>query len=387
MIKLSDNANDRTEINELASWLQTYPKLTMGPLTQEFEQKFAAYVGTKHVIMVNSGSSANLLVVSALKLYNPKLTSYAYNYVIVPAISWATTITPYIQNSEFTTILCDTNKYNLGLDLNHLKSLVDKYHPVIIQTANILGFPNDYNEIKEICGQNDVILVEDSCESLGSIYNGIKVGNFGLASTFSFFYGHILSTIEGGAICTNDDKLAIILRMIRAHGWDRNVDKVTQSGYRQTHNISDFIASFAFYFPGYNIRPTEIQAFLGLKQLAKIAKFIESRRRNYNMYNTLLKKVTWKPNVDDHCVNFAYPITVQDRQKVVEALLHNNIECRPIVCGSMNQQPFYKAFPNKIDTLTPQADKIHHDGLYLPNHPGLSEADVELICKTINEVI
>ncbi len=269
-IKLADNVNDKNEIAELCKWLSTNPKLTMGEKTEEFEKAFAKYMDMKHAVMTNSGSSANLLAVSSLKWYKPN----HYHFVIVPAISWATTISPYLQIDAFTTLLCDCNLTNLGLDINHLEQLILEYRPTVIQTANILGFPNDYSEILELCQKYDILLLEDSCETLGSMYKNKLCGTFGEMSTFSFFYGHIMSTIEGGMVCTNSDKLNMILRMLRAHGWDRNINQIEQNEFRRNYEISDFQAQYTFYIPGYNLRPTEINAMLGLKQLEKLEKVL-----------------------------------------------------------------------------------------------------------------
>lgn len=380
-IKLVENANDINEMVELANWLYSSPRFTMGPVTEEFEKKFADYIGTKYCVMVNSGSSANLLAVASLKHYIPN----HYHFVVVPALSWATTISPYMQLGEFTTILCDCNMDNLGLDINHLKQLIDQYHPTIIQTVNVLGFPNDYEEIKQLCNENQITLIEDSCETLGSTYNKIKCGNFGLMSTFSFFYGHIISTIEGGMICTSDADLNILLRMLRAHGWTRNIDEITQRNYREKYDVSKFQEFYNFYYPAFNIRPMEIQSFLGLKQLEKIDNIIEKRTKNYELYDSNLTNVKWKPKFDKNCVNFAYPLLVENRDRIIESLTKNNIECRPIICGSINQQPFYKEWKYKKDTETPNADRIHKYGLYVPNHPLLKEDDILRICDIINE--
>jgi len=381
-IQLASQLNDVNERCDLAAWLYGDPQLTMGPLTKEFEATFASYIGTKYAVMTNSGSSANLIAACASKL----VSKSHYDFVIVPAISWATTITPYMNLDYNTIILCDVNMDNLGLDIDHLKQLCVDHAPSVVQTANILGFPNDYDEIKNICEEHKAILIEDGCETLGSKYKGTTCGNFGMVSTFSSFFGHIISTIEGGMACTNSEELYIMLLMLRAHGWDRNLPKEVQEKLRSDYGIDDFNAAFTFYVPGYNVRPMEIQAFLGLKQMEKLDQYIEARRRNYMMYDELITNVTWKPKLDIDCVNFAYPIMVEDRQKTVKALTDNSIECRPIVCGSMNRQPFFVNYQYKRETLTPNADKIHEHGLYVPNHPGLTEDDVKLVCKTINEV-
>ena len=145
---------------------------------------------------------------------------------------------------------------NYGLDIENLKELIEKFDPGMIVAVNVLGFPNDYSEILELCERNNIMLIEDSCESVGTTYNGEKVGTFGHISTFSFYYGHHMSTIEGGMVCTNDEDLNMIIRSIRCHGWDRDLPVHRQKTLRKQHNINDFRALYTFYYPGFNMRPT-----------------------------------------------------------------------------------------------------------------------------------
>ena len=222
-INLVENTISVDEIDDLCKWLKTNPRLTKGKLTDEFEKSWSEYNNNKHSLFVSSGSSANLAAFYAFKLSN----LLKNNKVILPAVSWSTTVAPAIQLG-YEPFLCDCNLSNFGLDLDHLKYLIKTENPGLIVTVNVLGFANDYEEILLLCKENNILLLEDSCESVGTVYKGKRTGTFGDISTFSFYYGHHMSTIEGGMVCTENDVLEPILRSIRCHGWDRDLSKETQ---------------------------------------------------------------------------------------------------------------------------------------------------------------
>ena len=217
-VKLADNTISEEEIRSLACWLQEGKQLTKGPLTREFEAEFAAYVGTKYSIMVNSGSSANLLMA-----YGLLEAGYLRNKkVIVPAVSWITTLSPFVQMG-FECFLCDSDAQDLGVDLNHLEALLKKEQPALLILVHILGHPNQMDAIRGLCERHGCLVIEDACEALGSEYKGKKTGALSLAGSFSFYYGHHISSIEGGAITLSDDKLYSVMLSIRSHGWSRDV--------------------------------------------------------------------------------------------------------------------------------------------------------------------
>lgn len=381
-IKLAEETIDKKDISALIGWLQTEPQLTKGPLTHEFEKKWSRWQGVKYSVFVNSGSSANLLALYSLiaggQLKNKK--------IILPAVSWATTVSPALQLG-FTPFLCDCNKRNLGLDTNHLEELFKKEKPSVLCLVHVLGFPNDMDKITELCNIYSVKLIEDSCESIGSTFNNKKTGSFGDLSTFSFFFGHHMSTIEGGMVCTNNRDLYVLLLSLRSHGWDRDLPTDVQQKWRKTSEVSDFRALYTFYHPGFNLRPTEPQAFLGIRQLSKIEKIITKRQENFRLYHHLIKNKEWKikPKEREIMSNFAYPIITKHLPRLSETLCKNKIQCRPLVCGSINKQPFWKNhYPPQA---TPTGDWLHDHGLYLPNHPQLSPNDIRRISSIVNQVI
>lgn len=382
MVHLAENTIDKEDLDYLIEWLKTNPHLTKGLKTIEFEKKWAKYIGTKYSLLVNSGSSANLLMVYALKEMGLK-----NNKVIVPAVSWATTVAPVLQLG-LEPIICDTDKNTLGVDLDYLEYVFKKYDPSLLIAANILGFPCDYNKINYLCGKYRVQLVEDSCETVGSTYRGLKTGNFGLMSSFSLYFGHHISTIEGGVICTDNDKLYNFLLMARSHGWSRDLPDSEKLALRTKYKIDKFKEFYTFYIPGFNLRSTDLQAYIGLRQIDKLKDIVSSRFKNFEIYQSRLKNSYWKinPPINEIISNFAYPIIHPKRDKIVKALVDNEIECRPLVCGSMSEQPFLKE-KCKIEKGLRFSLDVDRYGFYVPNHQFLTGVDIQRICSIINGVI
>jgi CDP-6-deoxy-D-xylo-4-hexulose-3-dehydrase len=379
-IKLVKDTITNNEIDNLCKWLSTYPKLTKGPLTEEFEQKWSEWQGSKYSVFLNSGSSANLAMLYALKISN-KLKN---NKIILPCVSWVTTISPAIQFG-MDPILCDTDIETLGLDINCLEKICKENNPACIMLVHVLGIPNKIKEIKDICKKYDVILLEDSCESVGSIVDNKKTGTFGLMSSFSTYYGHHFSTIEGGFVCTDDFELYEILKSIRSHGWSRDLSNETKTSLQINHDIDDFKNLYTFYYPGFNLRATDVQAFLGINQLKTLDERNQKRYNNLLKYDESIKNNYWKYKPSGFVSNFAYPIIHPLKNKLVEALTKGNVECRPLICGSMSRQPFYyKKYGFK---MYPFSDVIHDYGLYLPNNPDMSENEIEYVSNIVNSII
>jgi CDP-6-deoxy-D-xylo-4-hexulose-3-dehydrase len=381
MISLIKNTISNEEIDSLIDWLKTYPRLTKGDITLQFEKKWSEYLGVEHSIFVNSGSSANLLMV--YYLLESGLLKRG-DSVIVPALSWSTTLAPVIQFG-LNPILCDCNLEDLSVDIEHLEKIIKEYNPKSLILVPILGFVPNMKEIKDICDKNNIILIEDTCESLGSEYNSKKLGNFGLMSSFSTYFGHHISTIEGGMICTNDKKVANILRSLRSHGWDRDMDVEYYSDLRKKYNVGDFNALYTFYHTGFNVRSTDLQAFLGIRQLERLPDIVNNRNINYNLYRELISDDNWKPSQKENVFvsNFAYPIISKNRQSIIDNLKSNDIECRPLLSGSLSKQPYW--YENFGNIKLKNADYIHEYGLYVPNNHEMSEDDIIKISKTINE--
>lgn len=381
MIPLTKNTISNEEIDQLSNWLKTYPRLTKGELTIEFEKEWSKYLGVEYSIFVNSGSSANLLMI--YYLIESGLVKRGEK-IIVPALSWATSLAPVTQFG-LSPVLCDCNLDDLSIDIEHFKQLIKEHKPKALVLVPILGFVPNMDEIKNICDQNNIILLEDTCESLGSEYNKRKLGTFGLMSTFSTYFGHHISTIEGGMICTNDKKVANILKGLRSHGWDRDMDSDYASDLREKYNVDEFNSLYTFYYNGFNVRSTDLQAFLGIRQLERLPEIVDKRNDNYNLYRKNIKNDIWKPKEtsNNFISNFAYPIISENRQNIINNLKLNNIECRPLLSGSLSRQPYWYDNFGKIELKN--ADLIHDNGLYLPNNHEMSDEDILKICKVINE--
>jgi CDP-6-deoxy-D-xylo-4-hexulose-3-dehydrase len=342
MINLAQDTINTKDIDQLINWLKTYPQLTKGPMTIEFENKWSQYIGCKYSVFVNSGSSANLAMMYVVRLLLEEQNKNWNNRIIIPALSWATDLAPAIQLG-FVPYLCETDRQTLGVDINHFEYLCKTQQCKTAIIVHVLGIPAQLEKIQDICKKYDVILLEDSCESVGSTFNGIKTGCFGLMSSFSYFYAHHLSTIEGGMISTNDKSIYDLLKMVRSHGWDRDLDKQTQRTLRNKYQIDDFNSLYTFYIPGFNIRSTDLQAFLGINQLDNISKHNIKRHENFIKYQKMIQNNYWKisPKIDEEISNFAYPIIHPNKNKIVKALLANDIQCRPLISGSLSRHPIF----------------------------------------------
>ena len=382
MITLVKDTIDNKDIDRLVDWLKTYPRLSKGPVTSEFEEKYSNWLGTKYSVFVNSGSSANLLMLSTLKQGN----HLKNNKIVVPSTAWATDLAPVIQLG-LEPILCDSNMEDLSADLEHLEKIFQEESPSVLMFVSVLGLVPDMNKIVELCFEYDVILLEDTCEAMGCEYKGKKLGTFGKMSSFSTFFGHHISTIEGGIVSTDDFELYELLLSIRSHGWDRDLSVETQFKLQQDWDISEFDAMYTFYYSGFNIRSTDLQAYIGLAQIDNLNEWGKKREENFHLYNKLIRNDFWKVKSKPDCLesNFAYPIIHPKRDEIVKTLTSNNVEVRPMICGSMGTQPFYvKEFG---ELKLPNVTIIDECGFYVPNNPKLTREEVFFISDLINEII
>ena len=382
MIKLVNDTIDNNDIDKLIEWLQTYPRLTKGELTIKFEEKWSNWLGVKHSVFCNSGSSANLLMLWALVEANRISRD---SKVVVPSLAWATDLSPVIQLG-MTPILCDINLEDLSVDLDDLEKIFKESKPEVLLLVSVLGLVPDMIKISKLCKKYNVILLEDTCEGMGSECGNKKLGTFGLMSSFSTYFGHHISTIEGGLVSTNDTELFEILKSIRSHGWDRDASDDYKAKLRKEWDTSDFDALYTFYHSGFNLRSTDLQAFIGLGQIDKLDSICEKRNDNFKIYQKELKN--FRPYVwewaEDFISNFAYPVIaddVEERDEIIKRLQEANIEVRPMICGSMGTQPFY--MKKYGDNILFNANVVDKTGFYVPNHPGLSKDDIIKICDII----
>jgi len=290
----------------------------------------------------------------------------------------------------------DVELDTLNVSSTKLLEVLQKYPLKAFFLTNLLGFCDDIDEIKRICKEKNIILIEDNCESLGTVYKGKKLGNFGIAGTFSFYVGHHMSTVEGGAVCTDDDELANMLRLVRAHGWDRNLSLLEQDKIRVKHQVnSTFYSRYTFYDLGYNLRPTEVAGFLGNTQIEYLDEVIEKRNKNFlKCANGIYKYGDFfYPVRYDHIdfvSNFAVPVickSVEIRNRLVD-LCNNIVEIRPIVGGDITSQPFYKNHTKDYsgEFENPNAKLIHNQGLYFGNNPEMTNAEINTIIKIFSSL-
>ncbi len=360
---------------------------TMGDNVLKFEQEFADYVGSNHCVMVNSGSSANLLMVAALfYTSNSRLKLQRGDEVIVPAVSWSTTYYPLYQYGlkvKFVDIDLDT----LNFDLKQLEEAVtDKTRAIM--AVNLLGNPNDFTRIKDIIGKRDIILLEDNCESLGARYESKMAGTFGVMGSFSSFFSHHISTMEGGMIVTDDEELYQILISLRAHGWTRNLPK---------HNLvcdekSDdpFQESFRFVLPGYNVRPLEMSGAIGIEQLKKLPSLVSERRKNGKMLQTILGEhpdFMIQSEIGESSW-FGFSLVVRSksnftRKSLVVKLNELGFECRPIVTGNFAKNEVVKYFDSEVHGDLINADYIDRNGMFVGNHHYPIEEAIEQLAKVV----
>ncbi len=373
----------------LSAMIAKTPILSFNDHCRSFETEFSQWQGRGHSIFVNSGSSANLALIQAL-LNMGKLQPG--DEVGFSALTWSTNVMPLLELG-LRPIPVDVELDTLNVSSDTLRTKLEQTPLKALFITHLLGFCDDLEEIVQLCKDRNIILIEDSCESLGSVYNQKKLGNFGLASTFSFYVGHHLSTIEGGMVCTDDEELANMLRVVRAHGWDRNIATIDQKKIRSLHKVnSGFYSRYTFYDLGYNLRPTEIAGFLGTQQLSYADEIVEKRQQNFfTLAEKLYADDRYYPMRFDHLdtiSNFAFPLvckTPEIRSKLVAAC-KSKVEIRPIVGGNIAQQPFFTKHTELDAELRacPNAELIHDQGLYFANNPELTKAELQQLTTTFS---
>lgn len=345
---------------------------TMGKHVAEFERLFTDYVGSKYCVMVNSGSSANLLMVAALfYTKNPRLKLQRGDEVIVPAVSWSTTYYPLYQYGLKIKFV-DIDLHTLNYDLDQLEQAVTDRTRAIM-AVNLLGNPNDFGRIQQIIGKRDIVLMEDNCESMGARYQDKQAGTFGVMGSFSSFFSHHISTMEGGLIVSDNEELYQILLSLRAHGWTRNLPK---------HNLvcdekSDdpFEESFRFVLPGYNVRPLELEGALGVEQVKRLPKMVEERRKNGKLLQTALGNhpdiIIQREIGESSWFGFSLvirPGSTLTRKVLVTKLNELGFECRPIVAGNFAKNEVVKYFDSEVHGSLKNAEHIDQNGLFVGNH-------------------
>ncbi len=386
MIRLIKSSfyNEKDTKIQLCKFIKKTNRFSIGEETEKFENNFTQYQGRKYCVFVNSGSSANLAILQSLLNmgYLQKGDSVGFS-----ALTWSTDVMPLIELGLIP-VPIDCELDTLNVSSRTLKNAIKHYPIKVLLLTNLLGFCDDIDKISSICKHDNIILIEDNCESLGTVYKGKKLGNFGFASSFSFYVGHQMSTIEGGAICTDDRDLYIMLQMVRAHGWDRNLPKDIQKEIRVKHNMDrTFYSDFAFYELGYNLRATELQAFIGNVQLEYLPEIIKKREENFFTFSDEIyfEEDYYYPmryNHIDTISNFAVPVICRSKEihDMIIEKCRNIVEIRPIVGGDMTKQIFYRKYVGNNKSMS-NASLIHEQGLYFGNNPELTDKEIKTILK------
>ena len=358
---------DYKEILEIQKVIKS-GQFTYASEVKNFEKKYAQFFKMKHAIMVNSGASANLVSIASL-FFKKKRPLKKGDEVIVPAISWSTTYSP-LQQYGLKLKFVDVDFDTLNIDTEKLKKAISKKTKLIV-LVSILGNPCNIHEIAKICKDRKIFLMEDNCESLGAKYKNKYTGTSGDINTMSFFYSHHISAIEGGMVTTNNDELADLIRSIRSHGWTRDVKNLKNLGYSKKK-----FETYQFILPGYNVRPTEINAATGATQLKKLNNLIKERRKNFTLYQKIFRKNKifhiQKENGFSSSFSFVFIFKkkyLELKNKIYEDLKKNNIQYRLITGGCFTKHPVKKYFDYKIFNNLNNANYIHDNGFFLGNAP------------------
>ena len=377
----------RSDLDKIIEYLQQdSPKLTHGPLVKKFEEEWSLWLGVKHSVMLNSGSSANDLTMMAVReLKGP-------GEVIVPPLTWVSDISAVLR-AGLEPVFVDIDPHSLAIDTKKILEAITPRTRAVFLT-HVLGYNGLTDELIDGLKEKKIPLIEDVCESHGATHNGTKVGSFGWASNFSFYYAHHMTTIEGGIISTDDDDLYDMLRMMRSHGMVReSLNKATKQKYADDY--PDLNPDFIFAFPSHNMRTTELNGLLGLEQLSRLDENNRTRTRNLQHFLSLLDPEIFQTDFKViGSSNYAFTLILRKpdmarREKVEKVLLEAGIEFRRGLSGGGNQlrQPYLKRVLNlPTPESMPTTDHIHHYAWYIGNYPELDRERIEWLGSILKSV-
>lgn len=382
---LMDDNITREDLDAVIAYLQQpQPRLTHGEQVRAFEREWSEWLGVKYSVLVNSGASANLLTMAALREH------FGSGEVIVPPLTWVSDIAAVLQNG-LDPVFVDIDRRTLGMDVEQVLREVTSDTKAVFLT-HILGYNALTQRLLDELGARNVPLIEDCCESHGATFNGRKVGSFGLISNFSFYFAHHMSTIEGGMICTNDEGLYETVRMLRSHGMVReSTSEARRSQYIEAR--PDLTPDFIFAFPGYNVRPTELMGVFGRSQLKRLDTNNEARRENLRLFLAGLDPAKYQTDFAvEGSSNYAFTLVLQQPDsalwgRVEEALRANNVEFRRGLSGGGNQlrQPYLRrVLGDEECEKYPNVEHVHFHGCYIGNYPALAKEKIQKLCALLN---
>lgn len=372
---MTNNAISEEDRKCLSEFALSTPRFTKDQCVNDFEEAWSKWQGCKYSIFVNSGSSANLILVDALRRH------HGDGPWISQALTWSTNIAPIIQMG-LPLQLCDISPDNFGPELTALEKIFQDIKPSFLFLTHLIGFCSASEKLLRLCEEYNVILVEDCCEAHGATFKDKKVGSLGIASTFSFYFGHHMTTIEGGMVCTDDDELYHTLLLLRSHGLLRELPK-DQREQRIVEGVDPY---FTFLIPGYNVRNTEMHALLGTRQLLRLDQFIQTRNSNLRFFLESLDSKKYHCNYNLNGVSsFCLPIwSKQEPEKVKECLLRLGVEFRPIISGNLYLHPMM----DQVDQLRSDknANIAHTHCVYVGNHPEVRYDQIEVLADALNRL-
>ena len=385
---LMENNITREDLDTLVEFLQGNPILTQSENVSEFEREWSEWVGVKYSIFVNSGSSANLISLAALK----QVTGSG-GEIIVPPLTWVSDISSVLF-CGYNPVFVDINPKTLSMnDEQVIAKLTENTKAVFLTHAQ--GFNGLTDRLLSTLTKRNIPLIEDVCESHGAEFNNKKVGSFGWVSNFSFYYAHHMTTIEGGMVCTDSEEVYQICRMLRSHGMVREVtNDETKNSYKNDN--PELNPEFIFAFPAFNMRNTELGAVLGRNQLKRLDANNEKRRKNFKLFLELLdpEKYQTKFNLDGSC-NYAFNLILNKPDlefcnRVMAELKAHGVEFRRGSAGGGNQlrQPYLRDMVNKNEFKKyPVVEHVHFFGFYIGNYPDLPEEKIRTLCDILNKII
>lgn len=384
---LMNNNITREDLDTLIDFLkQDDPILTQSKNVRAFEKEWSDWLGVKYSVFVNSGASANLLTMAAIRhLYGP-------GEVIVPTLTWVSDISSVLQNG-FKPVFVDIDREHLGMSIDQVIAKMNSNTRAVFLT-HVLGFNGLEDRLIEECKKRNILLIEDVCESHGATHEGKRLGSIGFASNFSYYYAHHMSSIEGGMVCTNDEKFYQTIRMLRSHGMVREMDSQTYKD-EWIKNNPECNPEFIFSYPAYNVRSTELNAVIARNQLKRLDTNNDMRFKNFKLFLDNLDPKKYRTDFRlEGSSNYAFVLVCKDPnpefcQRVITTLRESNVEFRRGLSGGGNQlrQPFLKPHvPQGFHKEFPEVEHVHFYGFYIGNYPHLSEERILQLCKLLNGV-
>lgn len=381
MWKLQENILEEKDKRILIDFINSTDRFTQFEKVRKFESEWSEWQGCQYSTYVNSGSSADLIMVDAVKeLYNID----DGDEVLVPSVTWTTNISSVIQN-KLKPVFVDVNLEDLSFDCEKLEASITPRTKIILVT-HLIGLPANMDKIKDVASKYNLVILEDCCESHGAQIGDRKVGNFGLASTFSFYWGHHMTSVEGGMICTDNEDLRDLFILKRSHGLARELDSSKHQKYKDKHPDIDF--NFLFLTQGYNFRNTELNAVLGSEQLKHLDRYIEIRNVNHRKFLDLIESIKDKlyvidnPGISSFCLPFIFK-NHEDKIKFQKELKEGEVECRPVISGNLLRQPCFSKYGNYLEFKN--AEIVHLNGLYIGNNQFVNEERLNILKKIVDQ--